>query len=90
DQKDFKDIESLENHMIVANPPYGIRMGKEQNLNKFYQNLGLFLKNRCKKSTAFIYFGEPKYIKKVPLAPSWKRPLKIGGLDGKLAKYELF
>ncbi len=90
EQKDFKDIESLENHMIVANPPYGIRMGKDQNLNKFYTDLGIFLKKRCKKSTAFIYFGEPKYIKKLPLAPSWKRPLKIGGLDGKLVKYELF
>ena len=90
EQKDFKDIESLENTMIVANPPYGIRMGKEQNLNKFYKAFGMFLKNRCSKSTAFVYFGEPKYIKKVPLAPSWKRPLKIGGLDGKLVKYDLF
>jgi len=90
EQKDFKDIESLKNHMIVANPPYGIRMGKEQNLTKFYKAFGLFLKNRCGKSTAFVYFGEPKYIKKVSLAPSWKRPLKIGGLDGKLVKYELF
>jgi len=90
EQKDFQNIESLDNHMIVANPPYGIRMGKEQNLKKFYHNLGTFLKTRCKKSTAFIYFGEPKYIKKFPLAPSWKRPLKIGGLDGKLVKYELF
>jgi len=90
EQRDFQEIESLENHLIVANPPYGIRMGKEQNLNKFYKNLGLFLRNRCKKSTAFIYFGEPKYIKKLPLAPSWKRPLRIGGLDGKLVKYELF
>ncbi len=90
EQKDFQDIKSLEKHVIVANPPYGIRMGKEQNLNRFYQNLGLFLKNRCRKSTAFIYFGEPRYIKKVPLAPSWKRVLKIGGLDGKLVKYELF
>ncbi len=90
EQRDFQEIESLENNLIVANPPYGIRMGREQNLNKFYQNLGLFLKNRCKKSTAFIYFGEPKYIKKLPLAPSWKRPLRIGGLDGKLVKYELF
>jgi putative N6-adenine-specific DNA methylase len=90
EQKDFKDIESLENHLIVANPPYGIRMRKEQNLSKFYKAFGLFLKNRCRKSTAFVYFGEPKYIKKISLAPSWKRPLKIGGLDGKLVKYELF
>ncbi|WP_299983786.1 class I SAM-dependent RNA methyltransferase [Desulfobacula sp.] len=90
EQKDFQDIESIDNSVIVTNPPYGIRMGKDQNLNKFYQNFGLFLKNKCKKSTAFVYFGEPKYIKKVPLSPSWKRPLKIGGLDGKLVKYELY
>ena len=90
EQKDFQDIKSIENSMIVTNPPYGIRMGKDKNLNKFYQNFGLFLKNNCKKSIAFVYFGEPKYIKKVPLSPSWKRPLKIGGLDGKLVKYELY
>ncbi|RLB94580.1 MAG: class I SAM-dependent RNA methyltransferase [Deltaproteobacteria bacterium] len=90
EQKDFQDIESIDNSVIVTNPPYGIRMGKDQNLNKFYENFGLFLRNKCRKSTAFIYFGEPKYIKKVPLSPSWKRPLKIGGLDGKLVKYELY
>ena len=90
EQKDFQDIESIDNSVIVTNPPYGIRMGKEQNLNKFYENFGLFLKNKCRKSTAFVYFGEPRYIKKVPLSPSWKRPLKIGGLDGKLVKYELY
>ncbi len=90
EQKDFKDIASLENHVIVANPPYGIRMGRDQNLNQFYKSLGLFLKKRCKNSTAFIYFGEPKYINKLPLAPSWKRPIKIGGLDGKLVRYDLF
>lgn len=90
EQKDFKDIESLANSVIITNPPYGIRMGKDLNLNKFYENFGLFLKNKCSKSTAYVYFGEPKYIKKVPLSPSWKRPLKIGGLDGKLVKYEMY
>ena len=90
DLKDFKAVESLEKMTIVANPPYGIRMGKERNLNDFYNDFGRFLKHRCKQSTAYIYFGEPKYIKKVPLAPAWKRPLKIGGLDGKLVKYDLF
>ena len=90
EQKDFQDIQSLEKTVIVTNPPYGIRMGREKNLNTFYGTLGQFLKNKCSKSTAFVYFGEPKYIKKVPLAPSWKRPLKIGGLDGKLVKYELY
>ncbi|MEH0018609.1 MAG: class I SAM-dependent RNA methyltransferase [Desulfobacter sp.] len=87
---DFKALPPLENSVIVTNPPYGIRMGKEQDMNRFYGDLGVFLKEKCGGCTAFVYFGEPKFIKKVPLAPSWKRPLKIGGLDGKLVKYDLF
>jgi len=90
DLMDFKEIPSIDNSMIITNPPYGIRMGKDQDMNQFYKEFGFFLKERCKKSTAYVYFGEPKFIKKLPLSPSWKRPLKIGGLDGKLAKYELY
>lgn len=86
---DFRAVQGIENSLVVANPPYGIRMGKDQDLRQLYQDLGQFLKTQCKGGTAFIYFGEPKYIKRVPLAPAWKRPLKIGGLDGKLVKYEL-
>ncbi|MCG8687546.1 MAG: class I SAM-dependent RNA methyltransferase [Desulfobacterales bacterium] len=89
-QSDFKDLGIIKDTVIITNPPYGIRMGKDQNMNRFYKDLGLFLKESCKSCTAYIYFGEPKFIKKVPLAPSWKRPLKIGGLDGKLVKYDLY
>jgi putative N6-adenine-specific DNA methylase len=87
---DFKEIPSIEDSVIITNPPYGIRLGKDQDMNQFYKDLGSFLKERCKNCTAYVYFGEPKFIKKVPLSPSWKRPLKIGGLDGKLVKYELY
>ncbi len=87
---DFRDLEPIENTTIITNPPYGIRMGKDQNMNQFYKDLGTFFKEQCKGCSAFVYFGDPKYIKKVPLAPSWKRPLKIGGLDGKLVKYDLY
>ena len=90
DLVDFKEIPSIEDSVIITNPPYGIRMGKDQDMNQFYKDLGGFLKDRCKNCTAYVYFGEPRFIKKVPLSPSWKRPLKIGGLDGKLAKYELY
>ncbi len=87
---DFKDIDSIEDSVIITNPPYGIRMGKSDDMNQFYRDLGTFLKEKCKKSTAYVYFGDPKYIKKVSLAPAWKRPLKIGGLEGKLVKYDLY
>lgn len=87
---DFNDIPSIENSVIVANPPYGIRMGKDQDLKLFYKNLGDFLKQRCKGSKAFIYFGDPEYTKNIGLKSSWKMALKAGGLDGVLVKYEMY
>jgi putative N6-adenine-specific DNA methylase len=87
---DFREHKGLENGTIVANPPYGIRMGNRQELDLLYKSLGDFLKRKCKGSTAFIYFGERSFIKKTGLKPAWKKPLKTGGLDGRLVKYELF
>jgi len=89
-QSDFRALDYLKNSIIVANPPYGIRMGKEIDLTKFYRDLGDFLKQKCKGSKAYIYFGDPKYIRNMGLKALWKKHLKAGGLEGKLAKYELY
>ncbi len=87
---DFRKNIGLQNGVILTNPPYGIRMGKSQDLDLLYKELGDFLKQKCKGSTAYIYFGKREFIKKLGLKPSWKKPLESGGLDGRLAKYELF
>jgi putative N6-adenine-specific DNA methylase len=87
---DFRELPALEGRVIVTNPPYGIRMGGDENLEVFYKNIGDFLKQKCKDSAAFVYFGEREYIKKIGLKTSWKKPLKAGGLDGRLVKYELY
>ena len=84
------DIEKLEEVTIICNPPYGIRMKENDNLDDFYKKLGDFLKQRCKNSTAYIYFGERDYIKKVGLRSSKKWILNSGGLDGRLVKYEMY
>ena len=76
--------------MIVANPPYGIRMGKDRDLNMFHKKLGDFLKQKCNQSNAYIYFGDPIYIKRMGLKASWKKPIQAGGLDGRLVKYEMY
>jgi putative N6-adenine-specific DNA methylase len=89
-EADFRNLPGLEEHVIVTNPPYGIRMGKDEDLELFYKNLGDFLKQKCKGSTAFVYFGEREHIKKIGLKASWKKPIKAGGLDGRLAKYEIY
>lgn len=89
-QKDFRSIPAINNSIIVINPPYGIRMGKNQNLNLLYKELGDFLKQKCKGATAYIYFGDPGYISKMGIKAAWKKPLKAGGLDGRLVRYDMY
>ncbi|CAB1058200.1 hypothetical protein D1BOALGB6SA_2956 [Olavius sp. associated proteobacterium Delta 1] len=90
ERADFRSLPALEEHVIVTNPPYGIRMGGDENLEMFYKNFGDFLKQKCQGSAAFVYFGERNYIKKIGLKTSWKKPIKAGGLDGRLVKYEIY
>lgn len=89
-QKDIFDIEKLANTTIVCNPPYGIRIQHMSDLDNFYKNLGDFLKQRCTNSTAYIYFGDRKYIKQIGLRSSKKWILSSGGLDGRLVKYVMY
>jgi putative N6-adenine-specific DNA methylase len=89
-QADFSSLPPFEKQVIVANPPYGIRMGKNRDLAEFHKKLGDFLKQKCKGSSAYVYFGDPNYIKKMGLKASWKKPVQAGGLDGRLVKYELY
>ncbi len=90
EQADFATLPDMNGHVIVANPPYGIRMGADQDLDSFHKKLGDFLKQKCKGATAYIYFGDRAYIKKIGLKASWKKPIKAGGLDGRLVKYEMY
>lgn len=88
--QDYQKIESLENVTIISNPPYGLRMGREEDMTDFYQSLGDFLKQRCTNSTAYLYFGKREWIKKIGLRASWKKPLVNASLDGRLVKYEMY
>jgi len=89
-QTNIFDIKELNNKTIVCNPPFGIRLKKNQDLSDFYKSFGDFLKQKCKGSTAYVYFGDRSYLKKIGLRASMKRPLQNGGLDGRLAKFELY
>ncbi|MBW1889395.1 MAG: class I SAM-dependent RNA methyltransferase [Deltaproteobacteria bacterium] len=89
-RNDFRDLPGLENRVILCNPPYGIRLQETGDLKLFYKSLGDFLKKRCQGSQAFIYFGNREMLKCVGLRPSWKKPLRNAGLDGRLVKYEIY
>ena len=88
--KPYQDISSLENSVIVCNPPYGIRMDTDAKIKDFMKQLGDFLKQRCKGGEAYLYFGNRDLIKSIGLKPAWKKVLISGGLDGRLVKYSLY
>ena len=89
-RKAFQDIDGLEKHVILCNPPYGIRLPQNGQLGLFYKELGDFLKQRCRGSEAYLFFGNREMIKKIGLKPAWKRPVRNAGLDGRVVKYELY
>ncbi len=89
-RNDFKNLPTLENRIIVCNPPYGLRLQKPDQLGAFYKALGDFLKQRCQGSQAYIYFGNREMIKKIGLKPNWKKPLPNAGVDGRVVKYEMY
>ena len=89
-EQDFNTIPNLNHRIIVSNPPYGIRMGETREARKLYNQLGIFLKQRCQQATAYIYFGDRSLIPAIGLRPAWKKPLRNGPLDGRLAKFEIF
>ncbi len=86
---DFRDLENIENSIIICNPPYGMRL-KNENTALLIKDFGDFLKQKCKNTNAYIYFGNRELIKKIGLRSTWKKPLKNGGLDGRLVKYEMY
>jgi len=90
EERDIFQLDSLSGKTIICNPPYGIRMGKGMEMDVFYQNLGDFFKKCCINSTAYVYFGERNYIKKIGLKATWKKALSNGGLDGRLVRYDLY
>ena len=88
--KNFQDIDSLENSIIICKPPYGMRLDTVADIREFMKQLGDFLKKRCKGSDAYLYFGNRELIKSIGLKPTWKKVLVSGGLDGRLVKYSLY
>ena len=90
-QQRFQQIGGgLPGHLILSNPPYGIRLENRTSAAGLYRDFGDFLKRKCRGATAYVYFGEHHMIKHLGLKPAWKKPIKNGGLDGRLVKYDVY
>lgn len=89
-RSDFQNLDGFQETVIVTNPPYGIRLGDGESAAVLLSAFGDFLKKKCTGCTAFIYYGDVSLVKKLGLKPDWKQPLRSGGLDGVLCKYDLY
>jgi putative N6-adenine-specific DNA methylase len=89
-RKDFFERRDLARTTIVCNPPYGIRLGRDEDMGDWFRRFGDHLKRHCRESVAYVYFGERALLKRIGLRPEWKKPLRNGGLDGRLAKFVMY
>ncbi len=89
-RSDFRKLDKLENHMIVCNPPYGVRLSDKRWVMGMFKDLGDFLKQRCKGSTAYILAGSKDLSKHLGLKITQRIPLHNGPLDVRLLKVDVY
>lgn len=75
--------------ILIANPPYGIRLGEDAALAAFYPRLGDALKQRFAGWTAYLFTGDLRLAKLIGLKPSKKTPLYNGNIDCRLYRFEI-
>lgn len=76
--------------IILCNPPYGKRLGKEEELGQLYKLLGDILKQRFTGWTAYILTGSKALSKCVGLKTAQRLPVYNGTIPCTLLKYELY
>ncbi|MDB9526003.1 THUMP domain-containing protein [Oscillatoria sp. CS-180] len=76
--------------VVLCNPPYGERIGRDEDLAAFYKLLGDVLKQRFKGWTAFVLSGNKALARSIGLKSSQRIPVLNGNLPCQLMKYELY
>jgi len=75
--------------MLIANPPYGVRLDDEAKLAAFYPKLGDALKQRFAGWTACLLTGDLRLAKLIGLKPSKRTPLYNGNIECRLFRFEI-
>jgi putative N6-adenine-specific DNA methylase len=75
--------------VLVTNPPYGVRIGEQQDLASFYPRVGDALKARYAGWSAWIFTADMRLPKLIGLKPSRRIPLYNGALECRLYGFEI-
>lgn len=89
-QQDFFKLEKpFPKGIIFMNPPYDVRMEKE-NINEFYAKIGDHLKKNFEGWDAWIFSSNISALKSVGLKPNIRIPLFNGPLEARLMHFQLY
>ena len=75
--------------VLVANPPYGVRLGEDAALAEFYPKLGDALKKYYAGWRCYLFSGDPRLPKLIRLQASKRTPLFNGALECRLYEYRI-
>lgn len=76
--------------LIVLNPPYGARIGDEDNLRDVYRDLSFTLKHKFKGWDAWILSGNKELIADLKLKSTRKHFVYNGNIECRFLKYSMF
>ncbi len=89
-QADVLEISApVKEGVIVTNPPYGVRLGEQQQLAGFYPKLGDVLKKNFSGWRAYLLSADTRLPKLIRLAASKRTPLFNGALECRLFEYQM-
>lgn len=79
-----------EKGVVILNPPYGIRMGVDDDLRELYCQIGDIMKKRCRGWTGYVLTGNLELAKYIGLKASRRFVLFNGPIECRLLKYDLY
>ena len=79
----FKSSEGV----VLCNPPYGKKLGDENELITLYEDMGEFLKRNFSGWEFWLLSGNPKLTRYLKMNSSLKIPVSNGGIDCRWIKY---
>ena len=75
--------------VLITNPPYGERMGEQQELAEFYPKFGDVLKQKFAGWNCYILSADMNLPKRIRLQVSRRTPLFNGALECRLFEYKI-
>ena len=88
---DFRETEiPYGDGVVVMNPPYGERIGHDQELESLYTAIGDFFKQDCSGKWGYVFTGNFDLAKKVGLRTNQRIELYNSTIECRLLEYELY